>query len=293
MTQALRPPQLQRDVSGAVGRVQNWVVNRDLSAAPIELSVVIPAFNEERRLPATLVDLVDHLAGLHRTYEIVVVDDGSTDGTSDVVRKFERLAPSIRLIRLPRNSGKGYAVRVGILSCRGERVLFADADGSTPIAELARLERALDEGADIAFGSRALQSHETRVESVFHRKLLGRAFNTWIKALLLPGVLDTQCGFKLFNHRVAQFLFERQRSSRFSFDFEILYLARRSGLRMSEVPVNWVNQPGSKVRVVRDGIAMLRDAVRFRMIHGGVTPDLYRQVLVESEAGANASDERS
>ena len=288
MAHALLKPHLDGQGPGIAGRVQDWVVNRDASGAAIALSVVIPAFNEERRLPATLVDLVDHLATLNRTHEIVVVDDGSTDGTSDVVRKFERLAPSIRLIRLPRNSGKGYAVRVGIVSCRGERVLFADADGSTPIAELARLERALDEGADIAFGSRALQSDETRVETVLHRRLLGRAFNAWIKALLLPGVLDTQCGFKLFNRRVAQFLFERQRSSRFSFDFEILYLAQRAGLRMSEVPVNWVNQPGSKVRVVRDGIAMLRDAVRFRMIHGGVTPDLYRQAMADLDVVAVA-----
>ncbi len=239
--------------------------------APVTLSVVVPAFNEERRLPPTLIDMIDYLDSVGTTYEIIVVDDGSSDSTPDVVRKFERVRNQVRLIQLARNSGKGHAVRVGALNSRGARIVFADADGATPIKEVARLTAALDEGFDVAIGSRALASDDTKVSTSIHRKLLGRIFNGCVNLFILPGIADTQCGFKMFTRDAAQFLFRHQRSDRFSFDVELLFLAHKVGYRIKEVPVNWNNIPGSKVNLALDAALMFRDIFRFRFIHRNIT----------------------
>ncbi|HEV8449588.1 MAG TPA: dolichyl-phosphate beta-glucosyltransferase [Gemmatimonadaceae bacterium] len=231
---------------------------------PIALSVVIPAYNEVARLPATLRDLQAFLDRDGRRAEVIVVDDGSTDGTSEVVRRIEADDDRIRLIRLPQNRGKGYAVRTGIVNTAGRLVLFADADGATPFEELARLETQIAAGARIAIGSRAIPDGATRVEARFYRRVAGRLFHAVVRLYAIRGFVDTQCGFKLFDAPVAHDLFSRMRMTGYSFDVEVLLMALRAQYPVAEVPVNWVHQPGSKVRVVRDGLRMALDVMRIR-----------------------------
>ncbi|MCI5064232.1 glycosyltransferase family 2 protein [bacterium] len=242
-----------------------------------ELSVVIPAYNEEHRLPPTLIDLLSTLESssphpLTSSFEIIVVDDGSRDHTAEVARAFGAVCPQIRTLQLPKNMGKGHAVRAGALNSNGKLVLFADADGSTPMAELSRLKNAIEEGADIAIGSRALPSEETTVETRWYRKAIGRTFNFLVNTFLLPEVSDTQCGFKLFTRSAAMELFRRQQSDGFSFDLEILLLARKLGMEVREVSVNWANVPGSKVNLVTDSAKMFLDIFRFAWRHRNVRP---------------------
>jgi dolichyl-phosphate beta-glucosyltransferase len=233
-------------------------------AQPPSLSIVIPAYNEAERLPATLREVVDFLRDERRDAEVIVVDDGSKDHTSDVARSFASEAPAVRLIRLPQNRGKGYAVRTGVVNATGERILFADADGSTPIAELHRLERACDRGADIAVGSRVLEDAEVRVTARPSRRAAGFIFRTLVRWLTVADVVDTQCGFKLFSADAGHQLFSRLRMDRFSFDVELLMMAKRWGFSVAEIPVNWTHRAGSKVNVVADGLSMTRDLFRIR-----------------------------
>jgi dolichyl-phosphate beta-glucosyltransferase len=251
-------------------RVNNWIEQQQVTSPEVDLSVIVPAFNEERRLPPTLIDIIDFFDRKAISYEVLVIDDGSADSTAEVVRKFERVRSQVRLIQLPKNYGKGHAVRLGVLNSRGSRILFADADGATPIQEFDRLEAALLSGADIAIGSRALASTDTKVATSIHRRFLGRVFNKCVNLILLPTIADTQCGFKMFTRKTAMFLFRRQRADRFSFDVELLYMAHKANLNIKEVPINWTNVPGSKVNLVRDSLAMFRDVFRFRVIHRGI-----------------------
>lgn len=268
--------------------MDDWLNQEASDPRPIALSVVVPAYNEALRLPHALIEMIDLLDARRSQYEIIVVDDGSSDATSETVLQFERIRSQMRLIRLPVNRGKGHAVRTGVLNSKGARVLFADADGATPFVELLRLEAALDSGADVAIGSRAIASSDTEVKTVVHRRVLGRMFNAWVNAVLLPGVADTQCGFKLFTRDAAQYLFARQTSERFGFDVELLYIARRARLDVREVPVNWNNVPGSKVNLVIDAARMLRDVVMFRWRHREESPALPRNGVA---AGAAARTE--
>ncbi len=230
----------------------------------LEFSIVIPAYNEELRLPSTLLSVVDYFNGRGVSYEIVVVDDGSSDKTAEVVQRFEHLSPHIRLLSYPENKGKGYAVRLGVLSAVGKLILFNDADGATPIVEIERLEEAIKAGEHIAIGSRAMYSRDTSIHALWYRRVMGRIFSAFVNFVVLPGVADTQCGFKLFLRPVARYLFARQKADGFSFDVEILFIARKSHCRIAEVPINWTNIPGSKVNLVTDSLRMLRDIVRFR-----------------------------
>lgn len=236
----------------------------------IDLSVVIPAFNEEKRLPFTLVDTLDFLEKQRYLFEIIIVDDGSFDGTCEVVNRFVRMGKPVNLISYKPNQGKGNAVKTGALAAVGNQILLADADGATPIAELKRLEMAIQNGADIAIGSRAVKSEETKIETAWYRRFLGQAFNRVVNLIAVPGIRDTQCGFKLFTNSAARFLFSKQRSNGFSFDVEILYLAQKSGMQIAEVPINWHNVPGSKVNLVADSIRMFRDVCRFKAWHPNV-----------------------
>jgi dolichyl-phosphate beta-glucosyltransferase len=218
---------------------------------------VIPAFNEAARMPAYLDEVVQYLVARGEAWEVVVVDDGSVDDTSAVVRGAAARHPAVRLVRHERNSGKGFAVQAGMRAAAGERRLFADADGATPIAELKRLEAALDAGADVAIGSRALSEPGVVVRARPHRRLAGRLFNLVSSWLGLGGLEDTQCGFKAFTAAAAADLFPRLATQGFAFDVELLLQARARGWRVSEVAVNWSDQHGSKVGVLKDGPAML------------------------------------
>ena len=238
--------------------------SRGSASLPLDLSIVIPAFNEGDRLPATLRALTAFLDEDGRRVEVIVVDDGSRDDTSVQVRQLEAIDSRIRLIRLPQNRGKGYAVRTGVVNAAGAMVLFADADGATPFAELARLEAELVAGARLAIASRGVRSRTTQVKARLYRRVLGRLFHAVVRLFAVRGIVDTQCGFKLFDAEAAHDLFSRMRMSGFSFDVEVLLMAMRSGYRVAEVPVNWTHMPGSKVRVLRDGLLMARDVLRIR-----------------------------
>jgi dolichyl-phosphate beta-glucosyltransferase len=240
-----------------------WFYNGRMARTP-DLSIVIPAYNEESRIEPTIRDMVGYCRPAGRTFELILVDDGSQDGTSTVGWNLAGEFPELRLIRLAANRGKGYAVRTGVVNAIGRTVLFADADGATPISEIERLELALDSGADVAVGSRAFRTEGVRVQAKLYRHLIGRTFHLLVEWLADSGVKDTQCGFKLFRSPVAQDLFSRIRLNGFSFDVELLVMARRRRYRVAEVPVNWTHQPGSKVRLTRDSIRMAADLVRIR-----------------------------
>lgn len=225
-------------------------------------SVVIPAFNEARRLPPFLDSVVAYFEGRDEPYEVIVVDDGSTDGTSEVVKT--RGFAAVRVLSLQRNAGKGAAVRAGMLMARGAYRLFADADGATPIEELKRLEPALVAGADVVVGSRVFVDPGVSVTALRHRVAAGRVFNWLVARLGLEGVADSQCGFKAFTAQAASRLFQALSTAGFGFDVELLLLAQAAGYRIVEVAVNWTDQPDSKVGVLRNGPGMLWEIWRAR-----------------------------
>ncbi|MGH7275600.1 MAG: dolichyl-phosphate beta-glucosyltransferase [Candidatus Rokuibacteriota bacterium] len=231
-------------------------------------SVIVPAFNEARRLPPYLDEVVAHFEGRGEPYEVIVVDDGSTDGTPELVEARARLFRAVRLLRLGRNMGKGAAVRAGMLAARGAYRLFADADGATPIAEIKRLEPALAAGADVVVGSRVLVDPAVSVAARTHRVAAGRVFNWLVARLGVRAVLDSQCGFKAFSAPAAERLFGRLRTQGFGFDVELLLEAQAAGYRIVEVAVNWADQSGSKVGVLRHGPGMLWQILKARLRAG-------------------------
>jgi len=236
-------------------------------ADPEELrwSVVIPAYNEAQRLPAYLSEVVAYFDGRGEPFEVIVVDDGSADETVARVLEAQAVHQTVTLRRLGENRGKGFAVRAGMRAARGALRLMADADGATPIAEVKRLETAILAGADLAVGSRALHDPSVRREVHLHRKVSGEIFNFFAQRLGVGNVKDTQCGFKLLRGPVAAVLFDELETEGFGFDVELLLLARHRGYRIVEVAINWADQPGSKVDVLRDGPRMLGQIVRARL----------------------------
>ncbi len=222
-----------------------------------QISVIIPAYNEDRRLPHTLAVVLNYLKSRFETFELIVVDDGSYDHTADFVDDFANENSEVRLISYVPNQGKGHAVRVGMLAASGDLVLFDDADGSSPIDELEKLMDSIKNGADIAIGSRAKPDDTRTVNALAYRKYLGNTFNLIVQSLLLPGIYDTQCGFKLFKKEMAHDIFSVTRLNRFAFDVEVLYIARLRRYKVSEVPINWTNVEGSKVNVLTDSPKML------------------------------------
>ena len=219
-------------------------------------SVVIPAYDEAARLPRYLKEVLGYFDRRNEPYEVLVVDDGSSDGTAGCVRELNRAHRSVGLVRFPRNRGKGHAVRAGMQLARGALRLMADADGATPIIEVKRLEAAILGGADVAVGSRARPDPSVVRQTLVHRRLAGFVFNLLARGLGVGDVMDTQCGFKLFRGAVADDLFGALRTEGFGFDVELLLLARRRGYRVVEVAVNWADQPGSKVGVLRHAPGM-------------------------------------
>ena len=235
-----------------------------MSGPAPRFSVVIPAYDEADRLPGYLKSIQAYFEGRDEAYEVIVVDDGSRDGTAERVREVAAGRVSVTVHVLARNRGKGHAVRAGMTRATGALRLMVDADGATPIAEVARLEAAVAAGADLAVGSRVLHDPTVVREVRMHRKLSGHVFNFLVRRLGVSGVVDTQCGFKLFRGPVAAALFPQITTDGFGFDVELLMLAERRGYRVAEVPVNWADQPGSKVGVLRDGPRMLREALAAR-----------------------------
>ncbi len=226
------------------------------------ISIVIPAYNEEARVGSTLDAIIAWLDARGEDYELIVADDGSTDATALVVAERRLRAPRVRALSLPANRGKGAAVRAGILATRGDEVLFCDADHATPIEELEHLRAAMRaDGADIAIASRALPGSDVRTRQHPMRELMGRTFNVILRTLVMGGIKDTQCGFKLFRGDVARTLFAEATVDGFAFDVEILYLARGRH-RVIEVPVVWRHVDESKVSPGRDAARMLWDVVK-------------------------------
>lgn len=230
----------------------------------IKLSVVIPAFNERDRLPATLQNLLDFFASQAKSVEVIVVDDGSSDGTAELVS--QKFANKIKVVKLAQNSGKGAAVRTGVLASQGEEILFCDADGSTPIAEINKLQVALQNGYDMAIGSRKDNSL-IGVKQPFYRVWMGKTFNFIVKLLTKSDIKDTQCGFKLLKGDSGRELFSQMKVDGFSFDVELLFLAFRKNLKVAEIPVIWIDDARSKVVIWRDPIIMFWELLRIRLLH--------------------------
>ncbi|HEY9774910.1 MAG TPA: dolichyl-phosphate beta-glucosyltransferase [Planktothrix sp.] len=230
-----------------------------------KVSVIIPAYNEEKRLPPTLSSVWDYWQQRGEDFEIIVVDDGSGDHTTDIVQDFGKHHENVRLISYAPNQGKGYAVRTGMLSAYGDYLLIDDADGASPIEEVERLESAIASGADIAIGSRNIPEAGTKIQTVSYRKHMGNTFNLIVQSLLLPGIRDTQCGFKLFKSKVAQDLFGVSAQNGFAYDVEVLFIARLRGYKIAEVAINWTNVEGSKVNVISDSLNMLVQVLFMRI----------------------------
>jgi glycosyltransferase involved in cell wall biosynthesis len=196
--------------------------------------------------------------------EVIVVNDGSRDNTAEIVRKFAEKNPILRLVENPGNRGKGYSVRNGILNARGDIVVFSDADLSSPIEEMPKLLQALAQGADIAIGSRWLRAELQTQRQSLHRQLFGRVFNGFNRVVLGLKFKDTQCGFKAFTRRAAQTILPLQRIERWGFDPEILFLARKFGFRVEEVPVRWGHSGGTRINPLMDGARMVQEMLRIR-----------------------------
>ena len=242
-------------------RPQSVTTQDEPGCGDLQLSVVVPAYNEESRLGATLEQILAHLDRQGLTFELLAVDDGSTDRTPELVKAIAARDARVRLIREP-HRGKGAAVRSGALAAVGRVVLFCDADLSHPVEDLTRLPVLLD-GAQIAIASRQ-GAGARRIGEPFHRHLMGRVFNFIVRTVAVPGIQDTQCGLKCFTRAAARDLFSRQSVDGFGFDVEILFLARKLGYRVVEVPITWRHVPASRVDPLRDTVRMLSDVLRVR-----------------------------
>jgi glycosyltransferase involved in cell wall biosynthesis len=233
-------------------------------------SIVIPAYNESARIPATLESVVGCIRARGWSAEVLVVNDGSSDATAEVVRGFAQSAPEVRLIENPGNRGKGYSVRAGMLQARGQVALFTDSDLSAPIEEAERLFAAIAEGADIAIGSRWLQRDRQTQRQPLYRQFFGRCFNFVTRTVMGLRFADTQCGFKAFTRAAAQTVFQLQTIERWGFDPEILFIALKRGYWIIEVPVSWAHDERSRMSYLKDGIKMLQELaiVRWNALRG-------------------------
>jgi len=235
------------------------------------ISIVIAGYNEEKRIKPSLFKVKEYLTTQGMNYEIIVVDDGSTDYTSQIVTDLMPHIPHLKVICYETNRGKGYALRQGVLASKGEVVLLTDADLSTPIEELSLLLPLIsDNKCDIAIGSRALALSEIIKKQPWWRQGMGKLFNKIVKILIVDDFSDTQCGFKIFSGDIVRGLFKEARINRFAYDVEILALAKKKSYRILEVPIRWINSPESKVNPIRDSLQMLFDLLRIRLAVGSV-----------------------
>ena len=229
-----------------------------------QLSIVIPCYNEEQRLPRTIEQIERYLADKGFSYELILVDDGSTDGTRTIMDAAAARNRMVRLEALPHNRGKGRALTEGVAAARGAEILVTDADLSTPIDELDKLRAALLKGAGVAIASRAVRGSRIEVSQPVYRVLMGKAFNLLVQAVLLPGIWDTQCGFKLFRADIAHEVFAELTTDGFGYDPEVLYRAKKRGVKIAEVPVVWRNSAPTKVSPIKSSLDMFRHVLRIR-----------------------------
>jgi glycosyltransferase involved in cell wall biosynthesis len=230
----------------------------------LRYSIVIPAYNESARLGATLEKVLAYVHAQNWDAEVIVVNDGSRDNTADIIRAFAAKDPTIRLLENPGNRGKGYSVRNGMLNARGHLVLFSDADLSSPIEEAPKLFQAIEQGADIAIGSRWLLAETQTQRQPLYRQIFGRIFNLLLRLTLGLPFKDTQCGFKAFKQSAAQAIFPLQMIERWGFDPEILFLARKLGFKVREVPVAWGHSGGARINPLVDGSKMFLEMLHIR-----------------------------
>ncbi|MBN1944631.1 MAG: glycosyltransferase family 2 protein [Bradymonadales bacterium] len=235
-----------------------------MTASPPELTLVIPCYNEEVRLGSTIPEVLAYLASRPDPAELILVDDGSQDGTHALMERWASRSTSVRVARLWPNQGKGAALARGVLLAEGRVVAFLDADLSYPLEDIERLLDALRSGADLAIGGRDLATGSARSSYSLGRRITSQGFNKLVEWILGLGIPDTQCGFKAFHRQVAQALFSHLTISRFGFDVEILYLALRWGLIIERIPARMTHRPGSSVRLFQDSLQMLRDMLRIR-----------------------------
>jgi glycosyltransferase involved in cell wall biosynthesis len=229
-------------------------------------SIIVPAYNEAERIGASLERMLAFITESKWSAEIIVVNDGSRDNTAAVVNECTRRHPIVRLIENQENRGKGYTVRNGMMNASGQVVLFTDADLSSPIEEAVKLFSVIESGeADVAIGSRYLQSQLQTRKQPMHRRMMGRAFNLALRAILGLSYVDTQCGFKAFSRKAANAIFANMKIEGWGFDPEILFLAKRYGLRVREVPVSWAHDHRSKINPIRDGASMFAELLRIRV----------------------------
>lgn len=230
------------------------------------LSIVIPAYNEEAVIEKTLREVVGYLEGKSLSYEIIVVCDGCKDNTASIAEGFVKVNDRISVIDRKTNMGKGFSVKEGCLNAKGEYVIFTDADLSTPIEEVEKLLKWLKDSYNIAIGSRGLKESDIKIHQPWYRETMGKIFNLFVQILVMRGIKDSQCGFKGFKKEVAQKIFRKQTINGFSFDVEILYIARKFGYRIKEVPVRWLNRKESKVNPLVHSIQMLTDLIRIKFL---------------------------
>lgn len=226
--------------------------------------MIVPAFNEQDRIKSTLTRLNEYLSAQEYSWSVVVVSDGSTDATPQIVSEFATAHPGFKLKHYARNRGKGHAVKFGMLHTDARFLLLSDADLASPIEEVEKLWPHVRQGTAIAIGSRPLRESQLVVRQPLYRELLGRAFNKAVQTLAIKGIQDTQCGFKLFESKAAKDIFSRCKIDGFGYDFEALFIARDLGYSIAEVPIQWAHQDGSKVKVLRDGTRMILDLIRLR-----------------------------
>lgn len=231
---------------------------------PASYSIVIPAYNESSRIGSSLERILAFIERRGWDAEIIVVNDGSTDNMVEVVRQYMQKGPRVRLIENPGNRGKGYSVRNGMLRAGGDLLLFSDADLSSPIEEADKLFAAIQQGADVAFGSRWVNPDLQVRKQPLHRQLFGRMFNLALRLVLGLKFKDTQCGFKAFTRHAAQTIFPLQNVERWGFDAELLFLARKFGFKTVEVPVEWAHREGTRISPLRDGLRMVADTIHIR-----------------------------
>lgn len=233
------------------------------------LSIVIPVYNEEKRMHASLLKVVDYVKknGISDNSEIIVVNDGSIDNTVSVINQFKEDYNFIKLVDYKDNKGKGYAVKKGVLSAKGDYILFMDTDLSTPLEEIAKVIRFLDMSYDLSIGSRGLKDSKIIIRQPIYRRTMGKIFNLTVRLLLIKKIRDTQCGFKCFKKEVAREIFNQTKINGFCFDVEVLYIAQRKGYRIKEIPVKWYDFPDSKVGIFKDSLKMLIEIFKIKFIN--------------------------